>query len=123
MYDLRFLYTFFLSFDANFKLKQKERGIRDIELSPGWGCYVETSRYQKHIALHVDEPDVSMTVAHSLLFLRDLQINNCGSDHNAVTRANTAVPGYAVNGVGLGICSRHSLIRGNGVVDLPKGEK
>ncbi|PPQ96654.1 hypothetical protein CVT26_010318, partial [Gymnopilus dilepis] len=102
----RFLYTFYFSFDANFKLKQKDRGIKDFDLGPGWGCFVENTRYEKHVALHVDEPE----------------INSCGSDHNAVTRANMAIPGYIVNGVGLGLCSRHSLVRRNGVVDLPKGE-
>lgn len=56
----RFLYTFFLAFDANFKLKQKERGIKDVELEPGWGCYVETTRYEEHNAHHADEADVSM---------------------------------------------------------------
>ncbi|KAF9470706.1 hypothetical protein BDN70DRAFT_939490 [Pholiota conissans] len=102
-----FLYTFFLAIDANFKLKQKERGITDIELAPGWGCYVESSRYDKHVNLHAKEADV----------------NSCRSEHNAIARADTAIPGYAVNAVGLGLCSRHSLIRGNGVVDLRKGEK
>ncbi len=34
-----------------------------------------------------------------------------------------AVVGYTVNGTAVGICSRHSLIRPNGAVDLSKGEK
>ncbi|KIL55518.1 hypothetical protein M378DRAFT_188665 [Amanita muscaria Koide BX008] len=103
----RFLYTLFLAIDANFKLKQKERGLRDIKLSPGWGCYVESSHYEKHVAAYKKEPE----------------INSCGSDHNAIARANMSVPGYSVNGVGLSICSRHCIIRGNGAVDLEKGEK
>ncbi|KIL55653.1 hypothetical protein M378DRAFT_17762 [Amanita muscaria Koide BX008] len=87
--ERRFLYTLFLAIDANFKLKQKERGIEDFELGPGWGCYVESSRYKAHVQKYVDESE----------------INSCSSDHGAIARANTAIPGYAVNGVALGICS------------------
>ena len=35
--------------DANFKLKSKDRGIKDIELSTGCGCFVETEPYKKHL--------------------------------------------------------------------------
>ena len=35
--------------DANFKLKSKDRGIKDIELSTGCGCFVETEPYEKHL--------------------------------------------------------------------------
>jgi len=55
--------------------------------------------------------------------LNIIQINSCSSDHDAIARANTAVPGYLVNGTAVGICSRHSMIRSNGAVDLEKGEK
>jgi len=61
---------------------------------------------------------------HSLCqLLKIVQINSCSSDHDAIARANTAVPGYLVNGTAVGICSRHSMIRSNGAVDLEKGEK
>ncbi|KAM6493543.1 hypothetical protein JOM56_011677 [Amanita muscaria] len=39
---LAFLYTLFLAIDANFKLKQKNRGINDPELSPGWAYFINT---------------------------------------------------------------------------------
>lgn len=54
-----FLYTLFLAIDANFKLKGKDRGITDIELAPGWGCFVEETHYQEHLAHYVDQPEVS----------------------------------------------------------------
>ena len=44
--------------DANFKLKGKERGIKDFELDPGWGSYVQNERYQAHVEWHVDQPEV-----------------------------------------------------------------
>jgi hypothetical protein len=55
---LRFLYTLFLAVDANFKLKNKERGIKDFELDPGWGCYVESSPYFQHLENYADQPEV-----------------------------------------------------------------
>jgi hypothetical protein len=57
---LRFLYTLFLAVDANFKLKNKDRGIKDFELDPGWGCYVETSRYFQHLDNHADQQEVRL---------------------------------------------------------------
>jgi hypothetical protein len=55
---LSFLYILFLAIDANFKLKGKDRRIDDVELAPRWGCFVEESRYQEHLALYVDQPEV-----------------------------------------------------------------
>lgn len=54
----RFLYILYISVDANFKLKGKERGLKDVELMPGWGPYVEESAYQNFIANYVDQPEV-----------------------------------------------------------------
>jgi hypothetical protein len=55
----RFLYTLFVAVDANFKLKNKERGIEDIELSAGGGCFVDTEPYEKHLEEYgVKAPDV-----------------------------------------------------------------
>ena len=51
------------------------------------------------------------------------QLNTCHSDHEAITRANLSIPGYKVNGTGLALCSRHAMVRSNGVGDLVKGEK
>jgi hypothetical protein len=44
--------------DANFKLKRKERGLKDIELMPGWAYFVEETKFQEHVANYVDQPEV-----------------------------------------------------------------
>jgi hypothetical protein len=64
---ISFLYTLFLAIDANFKLKGKDRGIDDIELAPGWGCFVEEKRYQEHLAQYVDQPEVSVLDSHMIV--------------------------------------------------------
>ena len=56
---LRFLYILYISVDANFKLKGKDWGLKDVELMPGWGPFVEESGYQAFIANYVDQPEVS----------------------------------------------------------------
>lgn len=53
------MYALFIAVDGNFKLKGKERHLKDVELMPGWGAYVPESEYQSHIANYVDEPEVS----------------------------------------------------------------
>ena len=59
----RFLYTLYIAVDGNFKLKGKERNLKDIELMPGWGAYVPEAEYKAHIASYVDEPEVSVHLA------------------------------------------------------------
>lgn len=56
----RFLYTLYIAIDGNFKLKGKQRHLKDVELMPGWGAYVPEQEYQAHIANYVDQPDVSV---------------------------------------------------------------
>jgi hypothetical protein len=53
------LYALFIAVNGNFKLKGKERHIKDVELMPGWGAYVPESEYQDHVENYVDEPEVS----------------------------------------------------------------
>jgi hypothetical protein len=55
----RFLYILYISVDANFKLKRKDRGLEDVELMPGWGPFVEESAYQDFISNYVDQPEAS----------------------------------------------------------------
>ena len=57
---LRFLYILYISIDANFKLKGKDRGLEDIELMLGWGRLVEELAYQDFITNYVDQPEVSI---------------------------------------------------------------
>ena len=54
----RFLYTLYIAIDGNFKLKGKQRYLKDVELMLGWGAYVPEQEYQSHIASHVDEVEV-----------------------------------------------------------------
>ncbi|KAG6807588.1 hypothetical protein H0H92_007027 [Tricholoma furcatifolium] len=105
---IKWLYTLFLAMDANFKLRLKKRGLSDTDLGPGWAYYVEEGAYQEHLSNYIDQPE----------------INTCQLEHDAITRANTRhIPGHIVSGTGLILCSRHALIRKNGVADLSKGEK
>jgi hypothetical protein len=32
----------------------------DIELAPGWGCFVEETCYREHLAHYVDQPEVNV---------------------------------------------------------------
>jgi hypothetical protein len=57
-YTSRFLYILYIAVDANFKLKGKARGLKDVELMPGWAYFVREEEFQAHIANHVDEPEV-----------------------------------------------------------------
>ncbi|KIJ89697.1 hypothetical protein K443DRAFT_117632 [Laccaria amethystina LaAM-08-1] len=57
---LLFLYTLFIAVDGNFKLKGKQRHLKDVELMPGWGAYVPEEEYQAHIANYIDQPEVSI---------------------------------------------------------------
>jgi hypothetical protein len=75
----RFLYTLFIAVDANFKLKSKDRGIEDIELSAGGGCFVETDPYEKHLEEYgVKAPEVG------LYMLRVTNINNAPSSTHVI---------------------------------------
>ncbi len=47
-----------MAIDANFKLKNKDRGIKDMELDPGLGCYVEHSHYQEHLDGYGNQSEV-----------------------------------------------------------------
>jgi hypothetical protein len=47
--------------DANFKLKGKDRGITDLEMSPGWSYCVNEHKYQEYISQYVDEKEVRAT--------------------------------------------------------------
>ena len=53
----RFLYILYISVNTNFKLKGKERNLKDIELMPGLGAYVPEMEFKNHIAKHTDDPE------------------------------------------------------------------
>jgi hypothetical protein len=61
----RFLYTLFIAVDGNFKLKGKERHIKDVDLMPGWGAYVPETEYKSHIASCVGQKEVRVILRYS----------------------------------------------------------
>ena len=60
----RFLYALFIAVDGNFKLKGKERHLKDVELMPRWAAYVPEAEYQNHIANYIDESEVSISIVY-----------------------------------------------------------
>lgn len=41
--------------DANFKLKLKNKGIRDTHLGPGWAYFVHETKFQGYLARYGKE--------------------------------------------------------------------
>ncbi|TDL14820.1 hypothetical protein BD410DRAFT_845698 [Rickenella mellea] len=104
----RYKYALFLAMDANFRLKSKERGIRDTPLGNGWSYFVPSRPFKEHVSNYVHQPEMNM----------------CESKHRAVDHANIrGNDKLAANGVGGVNCSRHALNRKIGFGDLQRGEK
>ena len=57
-YIFRFLYNLYIAVDANFKLKGKNRGLKDVELMPGWAYFMWEAEFQAHITNYIDQPEV-----------------------------------------------------------------
>lgn len=49
--------------DANFRLKLKDRGFDDVELTSGWAYFVEDSKYQGFIKGMGDQQEVCPLLA------------------------------------------------------------
>ncbi len=115
----------FLSIDANFKLRLKDRGIHsDVRLGSGWSYYVDSIKYSSTMSSFGNEIDVRFLRFVFLFALIDSQENTCESQHNAIVQANTRnTKGYKASGAAMVICGRHTLVRANGVADLQKGER
>ncbi|KAF9492480.1 hypothetical protein BDN71DRAFT_1591590 [Pleurotus eryngii] len=107
--DCGWLYSLILTMDANFRLKNRDRYVRnDTSLSDGWGHWVPSAPFLKHIEAHN----------------QDLEPNLCDSQWRAINQADTKrSSGYASTGVGGVVCGRHGLVRCNGFGDLQKGER
>ncbi|TDL14310.1 hypothetical protein BD410DRAFT_734277, partial [Rickenella mellea] len=104
----RYKYALFLAMDANFRLKLKERGIRDAPLGDGWAYFVPSAPFKEHLSNYVGQPEM----------------NTCESKLRAVDHANIrGNEKLAVNGVGGVNCSCHALNRNIGFGDLQRGEK
>ncbi|KAJ7807053.1 hypothetical protein B0H13DRAFT_2386681 [Mycena leptocephala] len=104
-----YLYKLILAVDTNFKLKNRMRANErdDPSLGPGWGYFVEPTRYKDHLRKYVAEIDVSTCIAFAALTQKETR--------------NTA--GLRVSGVGGCVCARHECVRPNGFGDLQKGER
>ena len=48
----------FIAVDANFKLKSKNRQIKDPELGSGWSYFVENAAYTHHVVNNPHEKEV-----------------------------------------------------------------
>ncbi|KAJ7873906.1 hypothetical protein B0H14DRAFT_2343923 [Mycena olivaceomarginata] len=100
----RFLFRLIVAMDANFKMKNRIRAREhdDPSLGPGWGAFVEPTKYKKHLRNYI-----STCIAFAALTQKDTR--------------NTA--GLRVSGVGGCVCARHECMRPNGLGDLQKGER
>jgi hypothetical protein len=120
----RYLNSLFVSVDANFKLKLKNRNAPDVSLDSGLSYYVVDSDYKSYYKMHETENEVSNTVLiEHHAYLCRVKINYCQSNLHAVDHANKRSKAYSANGVGAAKCARHNFICPNGVGDLPRGEK
>lgn len=121
---LSWIYGMSLAIDANFRLKLKERGVSDPEFGPGWAYFVNDEHYKAEIVKH-PQP-IEVRAAHYIASLTHylLQKSDCTSTHQAIERATSKLnDAYSVTGVGAVICSRHGLVRANGIGDLQRGER
>ncbi|KAK7042094.1 CxC2 domain-containing protein [Favolaschia claudopus] len=105
----QFLYMLILAVDANFRLRNRIRvnELDDPSLGPGWGYWVEPTRYRDHLKNYVNEKEISTCIAFAALLQKD-------------TRLTT---GLRVTGVGGCVCARHECMRPNGLGDLQVGER
>ncbi|KAI0259635.1 hypothetical protein BC834DRAFT_905195 [Gloeopeniophorella convolvens] len=103
----RWKFSVMIAVDANFKLKLKNRGLRDVALAPGWSYFVNNVEYDAHVMQYVDEPEMK----------------HCDSSFSAVDHANTPTrKRFAVNGVGAVVCARHAFYHKHSAGDLRRGE-
>ncbi|KAJ7145024.1 hypothetical protein C8R46DRAFT_1045720 [Mycena filopes] len=65
----RYLYRLILALDANFKLKNHIRvnERHNPPLGPGWGSFVELTKYHEHLKNYVPETDVSSCIVFAAL--------------------------------------------------------
>jgi hypothetical protein len=63
-YHLSWLYTLYLAMDANFRLKLRERHIKnDPELGPGWAYCVDEKPYQEEMVKYGDQTEVCIIIS------------------------------------------------------------
>jgi len=115
--------------DANFKLKQKTRDIKDPEFGSGLAYFVNVKKFEEHLKRLLKRPanENEVRAFPPILSLdgefTPHEIETCGSEFHAVNQANLKqTKDFTVSGVGAVVC-RHGFVRKNGVVDLQKGER
>ncbi|KAI3605284.1 hypothetical protein WG66_013037 [Moniliophthora roreri] len=105
----KWLYSLLLAEDANFKQKARARpnDHRDVPLNPGWGCTVAHKPYLEEMAKYANQDEISHCVGFSAIWNAN----------------NKKTKGLRATGVGAVTCSRHEVIRPNGLGDLQVGER
>ncbi|KAL1698752.1 hypothetical protein EV121DRAFT_217647 [Schizophyllum commune] len=105
----QYIHTLFLSMDANFRLKNRFRknARSDAPLAGGSGCFVEPQQFKEHLKGYVNEEDVSTCISFAALMEKDTKLTT----------------GCRVSGCGACSCTRHEILRPNGLGDLQKGER
>ncbi|KZP16524.1 hypothetical protein FIBSPDRAFT_957932 [Athelia psychrophila] len=102
------LYALIVTIDANFRLKLKDRGLKDDPpLGDGWAHMVKTGPYKAYIDKYGNQ--IEPPICDSELRAAD----------HTTSRTSTA---FKASGVGGAICGRHGLVMKNGLGDLQKGE-
>ncbi|KAF7331971.1 CxC2 domain-containing protein [Mycena kentingensis (nom. inval.)] len=103
------LYTLYIAMDACFRLKRRliSSWARDPGLGTGWAYMIAPGPYLAYIESVGEQKEMS----------------TC-SGLAAIDHANDKFSrGYAVTGVGMGVCARHEFILPTSVGDLQKGER
>jgi hypothetical protein len=96
----------------------------DPSLGPGWGSFVEPSKYKEHLKHYIAENDVrslSLSVYRDLI--KSFQVSTCIAFAALTQKETRNTAGLRVSGVGASVCARHECVRPNGVGDLQKGER
>lgn len=101
-----------MALDANFRLKQKDRGFKPGgTLGPGWSYFVEPESLARELKRVGGAKQAR-------------EKGTCESSFAAIERANSrSNDGFLVTGVVAAIDSRHGILLPNAVADLQKGER
>lgn len=71
-HPLSWLYTFMVAIDANFKLKLKSHGYKDVELAAGYAYFVCGAPYDEVLRAHQDEEEDVSSILSLILTSSDL---------------------------------------------------
>ncbi|GBE80334.1 hypothetical protein SCP_0300490 [Sparassis crispa] len=105
----RWLYTLFISHEANFRLSNCVHACdqRDLWLAPGMVYFVHNEQYADFIKNFIKQEEIRTCVGFAAL----------------MNTLNRKAKGLRSTGVGSVSCSRHELFRPMGLGDLQKGER